>query len=141
MDTMMIALQRRLIAAVVLAVCGWLGLKSAEAQTWAQDITMAFVTFLPMLGLVWSYFKKIDREHISRRLVAGMMPLTYAVLGALNLGLSDAERAGFSEGLQNLLNAIVGSPPPELLAAMGLAGTAAVSSYFIPNRTHKSINP
>lgn len=138
MDALLVGLQRRLICAAVLAACGWLGLDSDQAKTWAQNVTLAACTFAPMAGLVWSYFGKASAVPFSRRLVAGVVPIAYALLGALDLGMSDAERAGFAESLKQLLEAVVGNPPPELLAAMGLAGAGAVSSHFVANRLQPS---
>jgi hypothetical protein len=132
-DALLVAVQRRLIAAAVLAVCGWIGLESEAAKTWAQNVALAGSTFVPMLFALASYFGKPGSAPVSRRLVAGIVPIAYALLGALADGMPDAERASFAMALKGVLEALVGNPPPELLAAMGLAGAASVSSALVAN--------
>ena len=98
--------ERRLIAAVVLLAAGAYGFTIEDEQ--AKVITVA-VNWLSSAAFVWSRFQKIERAELYRRLIGGLVPAVYTVLGVV-FGdmLADNERAEFAQGLAAVVSLALG---------------------------------
>jgi hypothetical protein len=132
-DSLLVMFQRRIIAAVMLTVAGWLGLGD-EGASRAQQIAVSVSAFLPAAGMLWSYLQKIERRELYRRLIAGVIPAVYALLGAIAGEMSDSERAGIAQGVGSLLQSILGDPSPEVLGLAAGAGALGMWSFKSENK-------
>ena len=83
--------------------------------------------------MLWSYLHRIERRELYRRLISGIVPCVYVLLGVLAPEMGDEGRSEFSKQVAAILQSIIGQPPPEVLGLMGAAGVAGITSFYKAN--------
>ena len=137
MGELFVLLQRRILAAILAAAAGYFGITQLTDATTVQAVAGASTVAIGIIGNLWSYLVKIDRKHISRRLVSNSVLIIYTLLGVLDMGMSDAQRAEAAEGLGwfvKQLAEIIGANNPEVIALTGTAGVLGLTSKALPRK-------